>query len=107
MFCIEGETANDVWCQAQVRLADETISKPTEGRGGSTRETLHAVLRIRSPLQRWVVARTPPINPACAIAEVIWMMNGREDGVLVKRWNSGVAVLAAPGLTKSAWSRPF
>src|ERR1017187_462858 len=99
MFCIEGETANDVWCQAQVRLADETISKPTEGRGGSTRETLHAVLRIRSPLQRWVVARTPPINPAFAIAEVIWMMNGRDDADFVNRWNSRLADFAGHGLT--------
>lgn len=48
---------------------------------------LHAAFTIRDPLQRWVIARRPSINPAFAIAETVWILAGRDDSALPNHWN--------------------
>jgi thymidylate synthase len=48
---------------------------------------MHAFFTIHDPRQRWVVSRHPPINPAFAIAEIIWILNGRRDAAFVNFWN--------------------
>ena len=50
-----------------------------KGRGGPTKEILHAAISIEDPRQRWVVSRKPSINVAFALAEVVWIINGRRD----------------------------
>jgi thymidylate synthase len=85
----DGNTANDVWLQAATMLQEDNQDVQIQpSRGGTTRELLHAALSIRDPKQRWVVAREPGINPAFAIAEVVWIMNGRNDAAFLKPWNT-------------------
>ncbi|MES2982599.1 MAG: thymidylate synthase [Verrucomicrobiota bacterium] len=58
------------------------------GRSGLTHEILHASLTIENPRDRWVASRTPTINPAFAIAEVIWILCGRQDSQFLNYFNN-------------------
>lgn len=58
-----------------------------EGRGGPCSEVLHAAISIEDPRQRWVGSRTPPINVAFAIADLVWIIAGRSDLKFLKFWN--------------------
>ncbi len=84
----EGTSADDVWNQAKEKLCDKSAVLHHAGRGGLTFEILHAIFSISDPKQRWIVSRNPAINPAFAIAEVVWILNGRNDSTLVNYWNS-------------------
>ncbi len=86
MFHFAGQTANDAWLASVLALTSD-VATPQPGRGGPTREILHAMYEITAPRQRWVVARTPAINPAFAIAEIIWMVRGRRDAQFLNYWN--------------------
>lgn len=81
-----GETADEVWRAVANAFAD---GQPLiqDGRGGSTRELLHAVLAITNPRQRWLPSRRPAMNPAFAIAELVWIMAGRDDAAFVNFFN--------------------
>lgn len=81
----EGRTANDVWMKIVKDLRDETEIQSS--RIGDTKELLHVMLKITDPRQRWVLSRQPVINPAFALAEVIWILNGREDAEFLNYWN--------------------
>ncbi|MFN8473879.1 MAG: thymidylate synthase [Anaerolineae bacterium] len=83
----EGQTADEVWQQVMEQLMGAQSTHAHAGRGGSTVELLHAVFCIGDPRQRWIVSRHPPLNPAFAIAEVIWILNGRNDAKFLNYWN--------------------
>lgn len=87
MHLFEGRTANDVWCAATAKLLDEPDIPTQPGRGGPTREMLHAAFEIRDPRDRWVLARQPAMNPAFAIVEAVWILRGRKDSGLLNYWN--------------------
>ena len=89
----EADSAEEMWPQllsafketrAAMRSDDQNL---VEGRGGSTTELLHAFLHLRDPRQRWITARRPAMNPAFALAEVIWILAGRRDSAFVNHWN--------------------
>ena len=83
----EGPTADHIWQQvvAAFRAGDGVLVQP--GRRGTTKEILHATITINDPRQRWIVSRQPPLNIAFAIAEVVWIMTGRNDLAFLKAWN--------------------
>lgn len=85
---IEGQGADEVWQQAmsEIRSGEHTLFH--NGRGGATQELLHTVLTLRDPRQRWIVTRHPALNPAFAIAEIIWILNGRKDSAFLNYWNA-------------------
>jgi thymidylate synthase len=83
----EADTADQVWRAAASELNGRGGTKAQTGRGGITQELLHVVFTIRDPRQRWVVSRHPAINPAFAIAEVVWILNARNDAAFVNHWN--------------------
>jgi thymidylate synthase len=83
MIHIEGSSADAVWKQAVYQLrASASIQ---EGRDQTTRELLHVAFTITNPWQRLVFGR--PINPAFAIAGVIWIMAGANDSSYLSFWN--------------------
>jgi thymidylate synthase len=88
MYHFEGDTADHVWCMAAEYFRNGGHTHIQSGRGGETQELLHAAFTIRDPRQRWVVSRYPAINPAFAIAEVVWMLNGRNDLAFLRSWNA-------------------
>jgi thymidylate synthase len=93
----EGGTADEVWQQAIHRLQEEGEIGEHLGRGGNTREILHAMFVLTDPRQRWILSRQPAINPAFAIAEVVWILRGRNDAAFLNYWNSQLPTYAGTG----------
>jgi thymidylate synthase len=82
----EGRTANDVWKKAASAFCKGGGAEQAS-RAGETRELLHSAMSISDPSQRWVTSRFPPINPAFAIAEIIWIIMGRNDSAFLNYFN--------------------
>ena len=93
----EGQEADHVWQQVveAFRVGDGVLVQPS--RAGATKEILHAALTINDPRQRWVASRQPPLNVAFAIAEVVWIMTGRNDLAFVEAWNSKLSDYVGTG----------
>lgn len=87
MHAVAGKTADESWREAAELFAVGGPARPQRGRGGATEEVLHVMLQIADPRQRWVVSRTPPMNPAFALVEVFWIVAGRADIALPAFWN--------------------
>lgn len=69
------------------------------GRGGDTLELLHSVIHLTDPRQRWAYSRRPALNPAFAVAEVIWILAGRQDSAFPNFWNRALPKFAGDGPT--------
>ena len=82
-----GSTANDVWKYARSLIFREPIER-TESRVGEVFDLGPGAFVIADPRQRWVTARSPVINPAFALAEVIWILQGRNDASFLNYFNS-------------------
>lgn len=93
----EGNTANEVWQKALEEIHHGSKTEHQTGRGGTTMEILHAAFTLTDPRQRWIVARHPALNPAFAIAEVIWILCGRNDAAFLNYWNSQLPKYAGTG----------
>lgn len=97
MHLIEGRTADTVW-----RAAARTILRGGRGarqasRAGITRELLHCCLHVDDPQERWAISREPAINPAFALAEVVWIVMGRKDSAFLNFWNPKLREFAGNG----------
>lgn len=97
MRLFEGRTANEVWSEAAPTFLVEDEVQEQTSRSGSTRELLHAAFVISDPLERWVLARRPAINPAFAIVETVWILAGRDDSSLPNYWNPKLPKYTGPG----------
>ncbi|MEJ1379011.1 MAG: thymidylate synthase [Candidatus Sedimenticola sp. (ex Thyasira tokunagai)] len=93
----EGETADTVWRLAAKELLNSSELISQTSRLGSVREVLHANWQIQNPRQRWVHSREPAFNPAFAIAEVIWIICGRNDSEFLNYWNPVLPKFAGSG----------
>lgn len=83
VLSLEAASADTVWRQLAERVrADGSLQT---GRDQPTRELLHVAFTITDPRQRLVLAR--PMNPAFAIAEVIWILAAANDVVFLRYWN--------------------
>lgn len=80
------DDADVLWKDLRARFLGGGETAWIEGRTGRTREIRAALLKLARPQQRWVVRRTP-INPAGVLAEVIWILLGRQDAPFVNFWN--------------------
>ena len=92
-----GQSADEVWQEAADAFRGSVGIRNQDSRGGSTKEILHVGMSIADPRQRWVVSRTPPLNLAFALAEVVWIMNGRRDLAFLEYWNSEYRKYVGPG----------
>lgn len=93
-------TANGLWHEivaAFTEQVQEDLVRQQPSRAGATREILHAGLSIADPRQRWISHRQPPINPAFAIAEVVWIVTGRNDAVFLNYFNRHLSQYCGPG----------
>ena len=75
MISIDAISADEAW-KTLVKQFRQS-AKYQEGRDQPTRELLHVAVTLKDPRQRIVFSR--PINPAFAIAEVIWILAGADD----------------------------
>jgi len=76
---LEANTADELWLKAAEWFLPGGVATHQASRCGDTAEVLHAALSLVDPRQRWIASRAPAINPAFALAEVIWIVNGRND----------------------------
>lgn len=97
MHIFEGATANEVWLKAASEFEDSKDVHLQSSRAGDTKEFLGAAFTIHEPRQRWVTSREPSINPAFAIAEVIWIVSGRRDSAFLNYWNPALPRFAGNG----------
>lgn len=99
MHLLQARTADDLWLQAADRLRrrDGTLEQPS--RRGPTIELLHTCLVLEDARQRWIVNREPAMNPAFALAEVVWILNGRNDSSFLNFWNPKLQKYAGSGDT--------
>lgn len=97
MNSITVDSANELWS----KLVDEFINSPNvqlqKSRRGDTDEILHFWITLNNPSQRFMTTRFPSINPAFAIAEIIWIINGRNDASFINKWNSQLCKYAGNG----------
>jgi thymidylate synthase len=96
---IAADTADEAWSKAATRFERDEDVLRQESRIGNTLELLHAIISIDDPRQRWVLSRQPAINPAFAIAEVVWILNGRNDAAFINHWNPALPRFAGHGDT--------
>ncbi len=94
-----GRTADDVWLKVSAALLERDALPKQGSRAGLTQELLHVALSIRYPAERWVVSRQRPINPAFALAEVVWILTGRNDSAFLNYFNSQYPRFAGHGET--------
>jgi len=99
MKVFEGESANEVWMAAATALLDESQASPQGSQHGMTSEILNGVFVIHDPMQRWVSCRRPALNPAFALAEVVWILNGRDDSKFLNFWNPKLPTYAGTEAT--------
>jgi len=97
MQLFEGTTADEVWLMAASRFQDSEGVRQQSSRAGDTKEIMGAAFTIKDPRQRWVVSREPSINPAFAIAEVVWLVSGRRDSAFLNHWNPKLPQFAGQG----------
>jgi thymidylate synthase len=93
----DAPTADSLWRQIRDALCSRAGGAEQAGRGGITREILHAGLSIADPRQRWVVSREPALNPAFAVAEVVWILRGRRDSGFLNYFNHQLCRYAGDG----------
>lgn len=82
-----GTTADEVWYLAARSLMQDESLPWRMSRSGNTKEILRACLTVEDCRQRWIVSRVPPINPAFALAEVVWIVNGLDDADFLNFFN--------------------
>lgn len=86
MIHIKAKNANQIWIDFAKKLSIESSSQ-SDSRLGLISEILHASFTIENPRQRWVFARQPSINPAFALAEIVWIINGSNEADFLNFWN--------------------
>ena len=84
----KGRSADEVWKLLVREFQRPDVSRSQNSRNGMTKEILHAAISISDPRQRWMMSRQPALNPAFALADVVWIMNGRRDIGFLEFWNS-------------------
>jgi thymidylate synthase len=92
----DGTTADDVWLKLAAAFREESLPLQ-ESRAGVMREIPHAAISISNPRRRWVVSRAPALNPAFALAEVVWILAGRNDAAFLNYFNSKLPNFAGAG----------
>lgn len=98
MFSVfEARTADDAWQKiaSQFRAGANVYRQPS--RAGLTHEIPRGAITLHDPRQRWVLSRHPAINPAFALAEVIWIMRGRQDSRFLTYFNRELPKYAGEG----------
>lgn len=84
---IEGNSADDIWTKSVKMILNTKISTLCETRLGPAKELLHVAITLKNPRERWVTSRYPAMNPAFALAELIWILNGANDANVINFWN--------------------
>jgi len=97
MRSFDAASADEAWRLAVDAIKEGTYVLRQNGRGGYTSELLHVTIHVHDPRQRWVLSRTPALNPAFAAVEVIGILNGRCDSAYLNFFNPRLPKYAGTG----------
>lgn len=87
MKVFEARSVNEAWTMAVQYVLNNKNHNYHDSRAGKTLEVMKCCFSISNPLDRWVTNRYPMISPAFAIAEIFWILAGRNDAEFVNTWN--------------------
>jgi thymidylate synthase len=96
---VDDHDADSLWQNLAKLFLPDGPAIEQSGRGGQATEVLHAAFSIRDPRQRWIGSRSPALNPAFAIAEVLWIVTGRNDSAFLNYFNPAYPTFAGKGPT--------
>ena len=99
MQIFEGASADQVWQKAAEALRMQRGQENQSSRAGATIEIVPACFTISNPRNRWVTSREPALSIAFALAEVIGMINGRQDSGYLNSFNPALPRYAGRGAT--------
>ncbi len=94
----EADGANLLLGEVLDALAAPGLCDLQSSRAGPTREILHAALTLRNPRERWATERRPALNIAFAIAELVWILSGRNDAKFLTYFNHSLSRFAGNDL---------
>lgn len=97
MKTFQSNTANGLWLKIVIKLESQSGAESVPSRLGRMHELLHVGLTINEPRQRWVSSRIPAMNPAFALAEVVWILNGSNESEIINHWNPALPRFAGHG----------
>lgn len=89
--------ADDLWLEGKSLLLDHKVFTTSPSRNGPTREVLHTAMTLERPREKWIVSRSPALNPAFALVEVIWIVTGRRDSAFLNYFNNRLPAYAGHG----------
>lgn len=93
-------SANDVYADLVARVMEGGTVE--HQRGTTTREIHPAIIELTNPRQRLVTASGRAVNVAFALAEVIWILRGRNDVEMLAHYNSKIGDYSDNGSTFNA-----
>jgi thymidylate synthase len=91
---LNATTADSIWLKSADLFLKGGDAINQSSRAGSTVEILNAALCLEDPRQRWVASREPAMNPAFAIAEVVWILSGSNEANLPNYFNPALPKFA-------------
>lgn len=91
------DSADALWWDVACKFKALNDAPMQSSRAGSTTEIMHAMLELRNPRNRWIGSRWPVINIAFALAEVVWIVRGRNDSAFLNYFNSRLSSFAGDG----------
>ncbi len=91
---VNAESADKAYRGASALFLAGGPARVQESRLGRTLEVPRVAFSISDPRKRYAFARSPSINPAFAIAEVVWIMTGRNDSAFLNYFNRSLPKFA-------------
>ncbi len=87
MKIFEGKSVAEVWDHSYDFIFEKSNHCIQDSRVGKTIEIMKVVFSVQNSRDRWIVNRHPMISPAFAIAEIFWILSGRNDASFINTWN--------------------
>lgn len=88
MHIYEDETFNDVYTGIVRDVMTEGLS--LESRVSDVRELNPAIIKVNNPYHHLVTSQGRAVNVAFALAEVLWILGGRDEVEMVEFYNSTI-----------------
>ena len=96
----QGRSADEVWQQMTDVFRKSDCTRKQDSRIGPVSEILGAAAEVQEPTQRWVMSRRPSINLALVLAEVVWIVSGRNDLDFLRFWSKSFSNVVGDDIEK-------